>query len=68
MVLGTYSFSDFLRPKASIWSSLVGCLVPLWAFFLGLSGNDMVLAYFGEKENVSDLFQITLVCKYGLGW
>ena len=52
------------------WHLMVahGVFVSLWTFFLGLSGSDIGWAHFGEKESVSDLFQIVVVWGYGLGY
>lgn len=42
------------RPRLAFDGHSWGFCISL-GFFLGLSGNDIGLAYFGERESVSDL-------------
>ena len=54
------------RPRLAFGGHSWGFYISLGCF-LGLSGNYIDLAYFGERESVSDLLQIIVVWEYGLG-
>lgn len=56
-----FLFRFFCAPRLASGGHSWGFLCLSGLSFLELRGNDIFLAYFGEKESVSDLFQITLV-------